>query len=138
MTINDFILKVMAVPFKEKGRDYSGLDCYGLCRLGYHEVFGIDLPDYRDQYVDTGNSRQTRLELSELLSLKKRKWEQVTNYQPMDVPLFTLGGMPIHVGLMVDKKNFLHCEKKIGTVIERIDSAMWKRRLDGVFRLCQA
>jgi hypothetical protein len=56
----------------------------------------------------------------------------------MDVPLFTLGGMPIHVGLMIDHRNFLHCEKKIGTVIERIDSMAWNKRLSGVFRLCQA
>ena len=138
MTMNDFILKVMGVPFVEKGRDYSGLDCYGLVRLSYHEIFGVDLPDYRDQYEDTGNSRDSRLALSELIAMKKRKWEPVAKYQPMDVALFNLGGMPIHVGIMIDKKNFLHCEKKIGTVIESISSLAWNRRLNGVFRLCQA
>jgi cell wall-associated NlpC family hydrolase len=117
MKINDFIMKVMGVPFVEKGRDYSGLDCYGLVRLSYHEIFGVELPDYRDQYEDTGNSRGSRLAISDLIAMKKRKWEQVKQYQPMDVALFNLGGMPIHVGLMIDKKNFLHCEKKIGTVI---------------------
>lgn len=138
MTLNDFILKVMGVPFREKGRDYSGLDCYGMVVLGMKEVYGVVLPSYVDDYTDTGHSQQTRLELSELIAMKKRKWEQVTKYQPMDVALFNLGGMPIHVGLMIDKKNFIHCEKKIGTVVESINSLAWNRRLSGVFRLCQA
>lgn len=138
MNINDFILKVMAVPFKDKGRDYEGLDCWGLCRLGFHEVYGVELPSYLDDYTDAGKTQESRLELSELIALKKRKWEQVTQYHPMDVALFTLGGMPVHVGLMIDKKNFLHCEKKIGTVIESLNSLMWERRLSGVYRLCQA
>jgi cell wall-associated NlpC family hydrolase len=138
MTLNEFILKVMAAPFKDKGRDYSAVDCYGLCWLAYRDIFGITLPTYVDEYTDAGESRDSRLELSELIAMKKRKWQEIKDYRPMDVPLFTLGGMPIHVGLMIDHRNFLHCEKKIGTVIERIDSAAWNKRLSGVFRLCQA
>jgi cell wall-associated NlpC family hydrolase len=138
MTLNEFILKVMATPFKDKGRDYSALDCYGLVRLAYSEIFKIDLPSYSDEYTNAGQCRDSRVEVSELIAMKKRKWQEVKDYRPMDVPLFTLGGMPIHVGLMIDHRNFLHCEKKIGTVIERIDSMAWNKRLSGVFRLCQA
>ena len=138
MTMNEFILKAMSVPFKEKGRDYDGVDCFGIVYLGFRDVFNIQLPKYTDDYKDAGASSETRRELSELISLNRRKWEAVKNYHPMDVALFTLGGTPIHVGLMVDQKNFIHCEKKIGTVIESINSIMWNRRLDGVFRLCQA
>lgn len=138
MTINEFVMKIMGTPFRDKGRDYSGVDCYGLVRLAYHDVFSVDLPSYSDEYTDAGNSRESRLELNEILAMNKRHWKQIKDYRPMDVALFTLGGMPIHVGLMIDSKNFLHCEKKVGTVIESITSAMWKRRHEGSYRLCQA
>jgi cell wall-associated NlpC family hydrolase len=137
MTMSEFILKAMSVPFKDKGRDYSGLDCWGCVRLCFLEVYGIDLPIYLDEYEDAGNTKKSRVEISKILKKGKRIWKQVVDYKPMDVALFTLGGLPLHVGVMVDKRNFLHCEKKIGVVIEEISSVMWRSRLEGVYRLEQ-
>lgn len=135
MTLNEFIAKTLSVPYQEKGRDYLGWDCWAVPYLAYRDVLGIDLPSYTDSYTDPGNTSVSREELGQLISGEKLHWQQVMSYEPMDVVLFTLGGQPVHVGLMIDSRRFLHCEKKIGTVIEMIDSAVWKRRLDGVYRL---
>lgn len=138
MKINEFVLRVMGVPFVDKGRDYSGLDCWGIVRLGFKEVHGIDLPSYLDEYEDAGSSKESRSDIKGAVSKGKRQWVKVEDYRPMDVALFTLGGQPIHVGLMIDHSNFIHCERKVGVVIEGISRAAWRSRLDGVYRLVRA
>jgi cell wall-associated NlpC family hydrolase len=138
MTMSDFILRAMSVPFADKGRSYESWDCFGLVFCAYRDVFGVQLPAYTDDYDDAGESSATRAQIKDAVLEHKRKWEQVDNPQAMDVVLFCLGGQPLHVGLMIDKKNFIHCEKKIGVVIENIHDTRWKLRKEGVYRLCRA
>ena len=52
----------------------------------------------------------------------------------MDLALFLIAGRPVHIGLLIDRRRVLHAEKKIGVFIERIDSTMWAKRLEGVYR----
>jgi cell wall-associated NlpC family hydrolase len=130
-------MKALAVPFVDKGRDYTGWDCYGVVYRFFMDVRGINLPSYSSDYTDTGDSAESRQELSDLIASKKGRWELVQKPEPMDVVLFTLGGQPIHVGLVIDKKSFLHCERKVGTVVESLNSIAWKKRTEGVYRLCQ-
>jgi cell wall-associated NlpC family hydrolase len=138
MTMNDFILKAMNMPFVEKGRDYEGCDCFGLVWLGFRDVLGITLPKHTDEYEDAGTTTESRAHLGGLVVTHKREWEQVKNPSPMDVVLFRLAGQPIHVGLMIDKKNFIHSEKKRGVSIESVNDIRWTLRKEGVYKLCRA
>ena len=85
MTMDEFIREALAVPFKDKGRDYKAWDCYGLLYCFFKDVRGIELPSYVDDYKDAGNSEESRKELSELIAGNKGRWEQVLKYQ--DRPL---------------------------------------------------
>jgi cell wall-associated NlpC family hydrolase len=134
----DFILKAMMVPFVEKGRSYEGWDCFGLVFCCYRDVLGVELPKYTDEYEDSGITHESRAHLGSVVNKHKRLWVPVRKPEAMDVVLFRLGGQPIHVGMMIDKKNFIHCEKKRGVSIESVNSLMWCMRRDGYFRLCQA
>jgi cell wall-associated NlpC family hydrolase len=135
MNIKEFVDKALGVPFKTKGRDYSGFDCYGLMQCAYKDVLLRELPSYLDEYVDAGDTEASRRVIQDNILAQKHNWDQVDKPQAMDVAFFKLGNTGTHLGLMIDDKSFIHCEKRIGTVIERLDSAKWKSRVEGVYRL---
>jgi cell wall-associated NlpC family hydrolase len=135
LTINDFINRILKMPFKEHGRDYSGGDCWSPVYLAYRDVLGIELPSFIDDYVNAGDTKASRRVIHDIILSQKRNWESVDKPQALDVVLFRFGDTETHLGLMVDKSRFIHCEKKINTVIERIDSAKWKNRIEGIYRL---
>ncbi len=135
MTLNEFINKALCVKFKDKGRDYSGYDCFGLGYLAYRDILGIELPRFVDDYVNAGDTKASRRVIHDIILAQKQNWDKVNNPQPLDVALFRFGDTQTHLGLMIDKNRFIHCEKKINTVIERIDSMKWQRRIEGIYRL---
>lgn len=135
-----FLNNILLMPFLEKGRDYSGGDCWAVPYLAYRDILGVELPSFVEEYTDTGFSSSSRKELNELIKRSKLSWFCVPEgdkLQPLDVVLFNLGGQPIHCGLMVDSKSFIHCERKIGVVVERIKDIKWIKRVEGVYRLCE-
>lgn len=135
MTLNDFINKILYVKFEAKGRTYSGIDCYGLPYLAYRDVLGIELPGYIDEYVDAGDTKASRRVINDLIIQQKQNWDLVNKPQAMDVVVFRFSDTETHVGLMIDKNKFIHCEKKINTVVERLNSAKWEKRVEGIYRL---
>lgn len=135
MTLQEFIQKSLGAPFKSKGRNYAGWDCFGPFYCGYRDVLGIEMPSYVDDYVDPGDTDASRRVIQDIILAQKHNWETVQKPRAMDVVLFQYGGTRTHLGIMVDIKQFLHCERKIGTVIERVDSAKWKSRVEGIYRL---
>ena len=63
VTIDEFIVKAIKVPFVDKGREYSGWDCWGSVCCFYRDVKGVILP----QYLDYDSSTEYR-QLQELIS----------------------------------------------------------------------
>jgi cell wall-associated NlpC family hydrolase len=135
MTLTEFINKALLVKFKDKGRDYSGWDCWGPSRCAYKDILGVELPSFIDDYVNAGDTKASRRIIHDIILSQKHNWETVDKPQALDVVLFRFGDTETHLGLMVDKNRFIHCEKIINTVIERIDSAKWKKRIEGIYRL---
>jgi len=134
MTIQLFILLALVVPFKPKGRSYFGWDCWGLVHTAFKEISGIDLPSFVDDYVDPGDTEASRRVINDLVLIEKQRWEKVSSPKALDVVVFTFGASQTHIGLMVDDKCFLHCEKTINTVIERLGCAKWQKRVEGIYR----
>jgi cell wall-associated NlpC family hydrolase len=135
ISANDFVNNALKVEFIEKGRSFSGWDCYGLVYCFYRNVYGKFLPTYDEGYEDTGNSRQSRKQINALMLDNKISWDKVDKPQEGDVVLFNLGGLPIHAGIMLDVRRFLHCERKRNTMIESVSSSMWKLRVEGFYRM---
>ena len=50
MQCSDYI----GIPYKERGRDITGLDCWGLVHMYYNDM-GVTVPDYLWTYQQSGD-----------------------------------------------------------------------------------
>lgn len=118
----------LAVPFKDKGRDLDGWDCYGAMRFVLSQT-GISLPAY-DDVVD----EQLALEAME------NRWFQIQRFSLQAFDVVTMhvptkaGRFPFHVGVMVESAFMLHCEEKIGTVCVPLSDQSVNYRIDKFYR----
>ena len=122
--------KYVGVEFEEKGRNHVGCDCWGLMRLILKEQFDVDLPDHVDDYKTT----QDRHAIADIVEDDLPDWIKTMRPQCGDVVLLRCKGLPLHVGLMLNKKTMLHIQEGINAGTERLDSIVWKDRVMGYYR----
>ena len=122
----------IGIPFKEKGRDPQGFDCWGICREILSTVFHIDVPSYTEDYVTTKEGS----EISALIGCESLGWSEVTlsHAQPGDVLVLRMRGRPWHCALFIDPPWFIHADPKAGVVRERWDSIIWEKRISEIYR----
>jgi len=119
----------IGIPFISGGRKKDeGLDCYGLLMVVYKELFGVELEDKQ------GYCLRDRHSINSLIENHKTEWLPVEEYVPGDVVYFRIMGVPMHLGIVVDKHRFIHCIERVGVCQERLDSMVWQRRLVGFYR----
>ena len=127
----DWWNKYIGLPFAEKGRDLSGLDCWGLVQLVYQAERDIILPGYEWCYQTTND----RERLGDAISLERQaRWIQVDQPQPFDAVLLSMRGVPMHVGLVTRAGSMIHCAHGVGAVHERYDGMRWQSKVKGFFR----
>lgn len=123
----------MPIPFKERGRDHDGVDCYGLVYLIAREQLGLEVPAYTDGYATCMDQR----EISAMI-----QQETVSTWRPVerrdiqlgDLVVLRIAGHPWHCGLMVNRYDFLHIERGSNVCRDRIGSLRWEKRIDGFYR----
>jgi sulfur carrier protein ThiS len=121
--------KYIGLKYKDKGRDYDGLDCYGLVRLVYKNEFQIDLPSFSSDYTQDDRDR-----IEELIAQYKEGWEKIEQPEVGSIVLFRVLGAESHVGIIVNESQFIHVRENQDSVIENLDSPYWKKRIVGFFR----
>lgn len=109
----------------------AGCDCWGLVRLAL-ERFGVLVPDYAEDYVTTTD----REEIQALIDHESLGWAEcrASEAQAGDVLLFRIQGQVCHAGIALAPPVFLHCQRGLGSVLERWDHPIWSKRLAGVMR----
>lgn len=117
------------IPFVEKGRDESGLDCWGLVKLFYKYEFDIDLLDYTECYKDTKDTK-----IAETIDIEKNEWYKVSTPRNGDVILCRIVGRPMHVGIYKEHDKMLHIETGSDVCIETIGNSKWNKRILGIYR----
>jgi len=121
--------KYIGLPYKHNGREHSGTDCWGLARLVYQEQFGIQLPNLIADYDgDSGKN------ISELVNIQKESWQLVNTPEIPDLCVFKILGQPIHIGIYIGNRNFLHINEGHTSIVESLDSSKWTKRLEGIYR----
>lgn len=147
MTLQQFSNQAirLAVPFVEKGRDWSGWDCWGLLYVAYKEVYGLEIQRFDDAYETTRARHHmaslfqrsiedhVKQDLDTLTQKDKEKWFKVDKAEPGDGIIFRVMGRLYHVGLVLDNRHFIHCEEKIGTEITELSNPIWQKR-EGYYR----
>lgn len=105
--------KYEKIPFKDKGRDETGCDCYGLLRLIYKKERGIDLPSLLEAY----NTVDDKPTLERIIAEdQKKNWIAPPWPGPFDVAVIKMAALPIHIGIVTKPGYILHCKKDVNTV----------------------
>lgn len=124
------------LPFREKGRDRRGLDCWGLVCLVLAEQAGILLPDFLDFGWERGcDQAQLALQIIEYRKLFT-DWEDVdlAAARAFDVLWLRIGRAPFHFAVVTCPGWMLHCEEGVAVAHERYGSFRWQRRVLGASR----
>jgi sulfur carrier protein ThiS len=121
--------KYIGLPYKEKGRDITGVDCWGLVCLYYRDELGIELPSYQEEYNSPDDPNVIRA-----ISLYKDSWELTTTPSEGDVVLFNIYGEPRHIGVYLGNNRFIHSREGSDSVIDSIASPRWASRIEGTYK----
>jgi len=107
------------------GVPYRKMNCYDLVKEFYIREMGIEfdysygLPDLLDRQM--------------LIKAAKGDFVKVDKpYQVGDIVVIKLNGFEAHIGVMVDRRRFLHTMEKTDSIIDSL--AKWDKLCTGVFR----
>ena len=120
--------KYIGLPYSSRGRDVSGLDCWGLVCVFYKNEFDVKLPSYSELYTNANSP-----EVPQAINQHRDTWQSVTTGKPGDLCLFNIYGEPAHVGIYVGDNKFLHAREGRDSVIESLASSQWSKRFQGFF-----
>ncbi len=130
MTITEFARKAVGVPFKPHRNSYEGWDCWGLIVSAYKEVYNVDLPCWHKEYKSVKDNEKLKQLFKGGIA---EKFKQVDTPGVGDVAVVFMRGVPVHAGLMIDRKRMLHVEHGINTCVQRVAEF----RLDGYYRYAE-
>ncbi|RKQ38408.1 NlpC/P60 family protein [Enterobacter sp. R1(2018)] len=107
MLKEEFLDKVIGLPWRNRACSFDAVDCWGLVILYHRNVLGIELhhsPDY-----ESGEDFMTCFE-SEVVY-----WQPAEHFSDGDIFIAYYGAQPVHVGLIVDGRA-LHSRGECGSV----------------------
>jgi probable lipoprotein NlpC len=121
------IKDLVGIPYKDHGRDASGMDCYGLV-IEVLRRGGTNVPDvfYNDTNIETNKNVMQILE-SAIPNIKLDKPEEGAVIEILVM------GQPSHVGVCLGNGTFIHALKKIGVVIEPL--FRYRHKIRGFYRV---
>jgi cell wall-associated NlpC family hydrolase len=124
--------RFVGIPWLDQGRSLVGLDCYGLVRLAFRELRGIDLPSYAERYVTAADG----VAIARLIAGQLDPWDEVATGKELafDAVLLREGRLASHIGLVVRPGLMLHVERGETSRIERYGSGALRHRVIGFYR----
>ncbi|NOQ68939.1 MAG: hypothetical protein GQ573_02320 [Gammaproteobacteria bacterium] len=97
------------VPHRMGGMSKKGIDCSGLVYLTYRTKFGFDMPRSTEYQSKVGRSIQQ------------------DQLRAGDMVFFKTGIKTRHVGMYIDKGDFLHASSSKGVMISNLKNPYWTR-----------
>jgi cell wall-associated NlpC family hydrolase len=122
----------MTLRFRDGGRDWKGVDCWGLVRLIYREELGIELPDYGDVSARDLGAVARHVTRDSLLP----PWNRVEDPAAFDGVSFRGAAIRavdrqagMHVGLMIGSRRLIHIDEGAGVQVAPIDHPSFRHRI---------
>jgi cell wall-associated NlpC family hydrolase len=124
------ISDLIGVPFVNGGRNKgSGLDCWGLT-IEVFRRYGIELPDFKVNCEDASRINST-------FHSEVKHWNKCEgNSLPVPAVVvirFNDNVFCNHTGVYVGDLRFIHTREKVGVNIDRIDSPVWRHKIEGFY-----
>ena len=131
--------KYINIPYRNKGRDFNGVDCFGLIWLIYKSELEIDLPDFTElNYHKNWYEEKEEFILDNFRKYEGIKWKKVDKpYKLFDALIFynrCEGVIANHIGLFIGGNKFLHVNEKNSSQVDRLNR-YWGKRLYNTVRL---
>ena len=108
------------------GKSYEQLDCWGIVKDFYKNIYDIDLPEFY-----TERPQNTKI-VHEMITNERPLFNQVKTPKIGNVVLMKVLGVPVHLGIYIGESKILHTTKKTGCIIEN-ESSFGKRRIEGYY-----
>lgn len=109
LTLADLI----GIPYKDKGRSLAGLDCYGLAIAAAYIITGKALKDV----IYENHAAELADEFAPTLNIKK-----TDEIKPGNLVEMTFNN-ELHIGVIVDKKTFIHATINDGVRVNNLRNA---------------
>ena len=125
------VSKYAQIPYKDRGRDFDGCDCYGLAILIHKEEYGRTIADV---FYPTSENPEA---IAELIDSTRPTIgaKIVRSPEEGDLLLMLIGGELSHIGIYVGSGMVIHTSKHYGTCCERIDGPRLRGRIEGYYRV---
>lgn len=120
--------KYIGIKYQHKGRDFSGVDCYGLCYLVFKTEKNIILPDFSNlEYSYDLKEPDEECLVPTLIDSYGKEIMKIVQfpYKPFDIPIFYGGNgnytVANHMGLFTSDMSFLHISSRTKSVVDKMN-----------------
>lgn len=124
--------KYIMIPFLDGGRDFEGVDCWGLVYLIMKTEYGIEIPDYKISCTDF-------FKINLQISIEKTvtcRWKKIDKLEDPSLILFSLHKNPKiinHIGLYIGGSKFIHIIKEHRSTITRLPHPFYDSKMRGFY-----
>lgn len=125
----DWCHAYLGLPYRDRGRDRAGLDCYGLVMLVNREQFGRIVPDYVYRSATDGDAVAATVAAN-----LECDWAPTHHPAAGDLVMLRIAGRPWHCGVVAAPGLMLHVIDHSRSGIERLNGLRWSRRIIGYYR----
>ena len=132
-----WVRKYSRLKFLDGGRDFGGVDCWGLVRLIYENELGIHLPEYGEISAhDLKNASKAMVDGD-----ASGKWKPVcrNDLKEFDIVAMRFYGHSVvgHVGVAVTASTIIHIEPKVNVAIVPVSNPLILNRIYGFRRFIE-
>jgi cell wall-associated NlpC family hydrolase len=121
----------VGIPYRDKGCDTSGCDCWGLLRLVLAELRGFALPSLHEHYAASFD----RAAIAALAQAEtSAAWDEVAPGDERELDGVLMRGEPLHIGVVTSPGRTLHVERARTSVIESYRASPLRHRILGFYR----